>query len=171
MLSIIALMDTMVVRDKHGGRARRHWPDEVKRQVVGETYAEGASVAEVAQRPAANADLLRISERDLCLARRTSRQVRSPGLCDRRGLYKEYYTSAKSSLMAAKSGFPAQVGSGPVARKGISYADSRLELLRVFPRSSTEGTQRGAIARAISSLMRRFSLPNVSLSSSGLSAV
>lgn len=53
------------------GRTRRHWSDEVKRQIVAETYAEGASVAEVAQRHRINANLVFIWRKDprfnLCL--------------------------------------------------------------------------------------------------------
>lgn len=46
------------------GRVRRRWPDEVKRRVVAETYAEGASVAAVALRHAVNANLVFIWRRD-----------------------------------------------------------------------------------------------------------
>jgi transposase-like protein len=46
------------------GRTRQHWPDEVKRRVVVETYAEGASVAEVALRYGINANLVFIWRKD-----------------------------------------------------------------------------------------------------------
>lgn len=46
------------------GRTRRDWPDEVKRQIVAETYAHGASVAEVALRHAVNANLVFIWRKD-----------------------------------------------------------------------------------------------------------
>jgi transposase len=46
------------------GRTRREWPDEVKRQIVAETYADGASVAEVALRHAVNANLVFIWRKD-----------------------------------------------------------------------------------------------------------
>lgn len=46
------------------GRTRRDWPDEVKRQIVAETYAHGASVAEVALRYAVNANLVFIWRKD-----------------------------------------------------------------------------------------------------------
>lgn len=46
------------------GRVRRRWPDEVKRRVVAETYAEGASVAAVALRHGINANLVFIWRKD-----------------------------------------------------------------------------------------------------------
>ena len=46
------------------GRTRRDWPDEVKRQIVAETYTNGASVAEVALRHAVNANLVFIWRKD-----------------------------------------------------------------------------------------------------------
>jgi transposase len=41
-----------------GGRRRRYWSDEEKRQIVAESLAEGASIAEVARRYELNANLL-----------------------------------------------------------------------------------------------------------------
>lgn len=46
------------------GRTRREWPEKVKRQIVAETYAHGASVAEAAPRHGNNANLVFIWRMD-----------------------------------------------------------------------------------------------------------
>jgi transposase len=52
------MMDTIVDVAKREARVRRRWPDAVKRRIVAETHAPGASVSVVARRHDANANLV-----------------------------------------------------------------------------------------------------------------